>query len=135
METKQMTPVNKGLILALILIAYSIIIYIAIPDMEKQQNLSWVSSVLLIAGIVWACFTYARDMNHNVTFGNVFAHGFKITAVITSLFVVYTILSFTIIFPEIKDKALEAAAQKMEEQGNLSDTQIDQALEFTKKFF
>ena len=41
----------------------------------------------------------------------------------------------TVLFPEMKDKTLEMARQRMEERGNLSDSQIEQGVEFTKKFF
>ena len=40
-----------------------------------------------------------------------------------------------VVFPDRKERALEMARERMEERGNLSDAQIDQGIEFTKKFF
>jgi ammonia channel protein AmtB len=74
-------------------------------------------------------------MNGQVTFGNVFSHGFKMSVVIALLVIVWVVLATTVIFPEMKEKALENAREKMEERGNLSDSQIEQGIEFTKKFF
>ncbi len=134
-EKKIMTPLNKGLILGLIAIVLSVLTQTLIPDLKEQQKYGWISQAILFAGIIWACWSYAKDMNSNVTFGNVFAHGFKTTAVLTSISLVFTILSVTLLFPELKDKALENAREQMTEQGQLNDTQIDQALEMTRKFF
>ncbi len=135
MEKKMLSPLNKGLILSLILIAISVVTYVAIPDMEKQQKFGWINYVIIIGGLIWACITYSKDMNHNVTFGNVFAHGFKVTAIFTCITLVYTILAATLIFPEMKDKALEVARKQMESNDQLNEASIDQALEMTQKFF
>lgn len=135
MEKKMLTPVNKGLILSLISIVFSIVMFVAIPDMEQQQKFSWISYIIIVGGLIWACITYANDMKHNVTFGNVFAHGFKVTAVLASITVIYTVLAVTVIFPEMKDKALDMARKQMETNQDLSESQIDQALEMTQKFF
>lgn len=74
-------------------------------------------------------------MNNQVTFGNVFAHGFKMSAVIAVILIIWSVLSILVIFPEIKEKAIETARQQMEDGGKMSESQIDQALEITRKFF
>jgi hypothetical protein len=135
MENKIMTPATKGLIIGLVLIAVSVLMQLLISDLEKMQKLNWVSFVLIIAAIVWACYSYSKDMNGNVTFGNVFAHGFKTTAVLTIIMVAFTVLSLTILFPEMKEKAIELARTQMEAKGELSESQIDQAVSMTEKFF
>lgn len=134
-EKKPITTIQKGLIIALALIAVSVIVQVMATDLQQQQKYGWVSFGLLIAGIVWACITYAKEKNGNVSFGNVFAHGFQTTAVATCFMVIYTILSVTILFPEMREKAMEVASQQMEEQGQLSEIQMEQALAFTDKFF
>lgn len=130
-----MTPATKGLIIGLVLIAVSVVMQLLISDMEKMQKLNWVSFLLIIVGIVWACFSYGKEMNGNVTFGNVFAHGFKTSAVLTIIMLAYTVLSLTVLFPEMKEKAIELARTQMEAKGELSEAQIDQAVSMTEKFF
>ncbi len=129
-----MSSTTKGLYLGLIVVLLSVLLMVTMT-MQQQQKLSWVSFLIIIAGIIWACIKYAKDMNGNVTFGNVFAHGFKTTAVLTIISILYTILAITIIFPEMKDQALEISRQKMEEQGQLSDSDIDKAVDWTGKYF
>lgn len=135
METKGMTSNFKGLILALIQVVLSITTYVLIEDMQKQQAFGWVTYALIVGGIVWACFTYAKDQDHNVTFGNVFSHGFKVTMVMTLIVLAYSILAITVIFPEMKEKALNVAREQMMKDSKITETQIEQAIEMTKKFF
>jgi hypothetical protein len=132
---KVMSSTTKGIILALIQIVLSVIMQLLITDFAKMQQFSWISYIIIIGGLIWAALSYSKEMNANVTFGNLFAHGFKTTAVMTILVLAYTILSVTILFPEMKDKAMEVARTQMESDGKLSEAQIDQAIGMTQKFF
>jgi hypothetical protein len=132
MENKVTSHLTKGLIISLVLIVISLIAQFT--GNEQATWVSVVSYVLLFAGIIWACISYGKQMNNAVTFGNVFAHGFKTSAVIAVMVIIFTVIFF-LIFPDIKDKAMVLAREKMEEQGNLSDDQIDTALNMTQKFF
>ncbi|SFQ35463.1 DUF4199 domain-containing protein [Parafilimonas terrae] len=133
MENKVTTPQVKGLIISLILIVYGLIIYFV--DGMKHPELSYVQYALFLAGIIWACVTYSNQLNANVTFGNLFAHGFKTTAVITVIVLLYTILAFKVLFPEMIDKSIEMTRQKMEADGKASDSQIDQAISMMREHY
>jgi hypothetical protein len=132
MEKKITTPAIKGIIISLILIVFSLAIQFL--DLSRNKGIGALQFILLIGGIVWSCISYAKQLNGNVTFGNTFAHGFKTTAAVTAITVVYTIVSLKFIMPEAIDIGLEEARKGMEE-GNMSDDQIEQALSMTKKFF
>ncbi len=132
METKVTTPVVKGLIISLILIVFGLVLYFT--DQYMNKTLSYIQYAIILGGIIWGCITYSNQLNNNVTFGNLFAHGFKITAVFTVILVVYTILSLKVLFPEMADKILEQTTAELEKQ-NMSEEQIDQAMSITKKFF
>jgi len=128
-----MTHVQKGLLVSLILIVIGIAGYFT--KLFEQSWFSWASNGILCIAVIWGCITYANQMNGQVTFGNVFAHGFKMSVVVALILIVWVLLAMTVLFPEMKDKTLEMARQRMEERGNLSDSQIEQGVEFTKKFF
>lgn len=132
METKVTTPVVKGLIISLILIVFGLVLYFT--DQYMNKSLGYIQYAIILAGIIWGCTTYSNQLNNNVTFGNLFAHGFKITAVFTVILVVYTVLSLKVLFPEMTDKILEQTTSELEKQ-NMSEEQIDQAMSITKKFF
>lgn len=132
MENKVTTPVVKGLLLSLILIVFGLVLHFTGQSMNK--SLGSIQYVIIVGGIVWGCIVFANQMESNVSFGNIFAHGFKITAVVAVITVVYTILSFKIFFPEMMDLALEETTKQLE-KNNMSQDQIDQTIEMTKKFF
>jgi hypothetical protein len=133
METKVTTPQIKGLIISLVLIVYGLIIYFV--DGMKHPELSYVQYALFLAGIIWACVSYSNQLNANVTFGNLFAHGFKTTAVITVITLIYTVLAFKVLFPEMVDKSIEMTRQKLEASGKVTDSQIDQQTTMMKDHF
>lgn len=134
MEKKVTSNVTKGTVIALILIVLDMVSSFA--DFKYATWYTWIPSLLLIAAIIWACISYANQMENAVTFGNVFAHGFKTSAVVACLVFIYTLLAIFIIFPEMKDKALEMAAIQMDKQGNnMPEETKEQALKFTEKIF
>jgi hypothetical protein len=132
METKIVQPWMKGLILGLITTTYGIALYLM--DLWQNKSLGYVSYVVILGGIIWSCMYYAQQMNGNVTFGNVFAHGFKVTASLIVITVVFTFLEVKIIFPEMVDKIIDIAAKDMDKNKNLNESQIKSALDMTRKF-
>ena len=133
MEKQITTPAVKGIIISLLLIVYGLVLYFT--DQFANKALGYVQYVILIGGIVWACISYAKQMNSDVTFGNVFAHGFKTTAAITAIMCVYTFISMKFLFPDMVDKIIDVARENMQEQNNLDEAQIDKALEMTREYF
>ena len=133
METKVTTPQIKGLIISLILIVYGLIIYFI--DGMRHPELSYVQYAIFIGGIIWACVSYSKQLNANVTFGNLFAHGFKTTAVITVIILIYTVLAFNVLFPDMVDKSIEMTRQKLEASGKATDSQIEQQTTMMKDHF
>lgn len=133
METKVTTPLIKGIIITLILIVFGLIVYFI--DKMKHQELNYIQYVLFLAGIIWSCITYSQQLNANVTFGNLFAHGFKVTAVITALMLVYTVLALNFLFPDIVDKSIEMTRQKLESSGKATDSQIEQQVTMMRDHF
>ena len=131
METKVTTPVIKGLIISMILIVIGLAIYFT--GQVANKSLGYLQYLILFAGILWGCINYAKQLDGNVSFGNVFAHGFKITAVVTVILVLYTVLALTVLFPEMKDKLIEQAELEMEKQ-SMSDSQREQAISMMKNY-
>jgi hypothetical protein len=132
MENKITSHLTKGLIIALVLVVISIIAYFT--GNEQASWVRWGSVLILIGGIIWTCISYGKELNHSVTFGNVFAHGFKTSAVVTVIVIVFTI-AFFLIFPEMVEKQMNLAREEMEKQPNLTDDQLDTAMNISRKFF
>lgn len=133
MEKKITAPWVKGLILALIIIVFSVVMYVT--GQVTNKSLGYIQYLVIIGGLVWACLSFSKENDGNVTFGNVFAHGFKTTAAMTVLVVIYTVLAVKLIFPDMIDLAIEGARTEMEKQGKLTADQVEQGIEMTRKFF
>lgn len=133
MQPKVTSPAIKGIFISLILIVLSMVIYFA--GQSQNKAIQWIQSALFGIGIIWACISFSKQMNGNITFGNAFAHGFKTSAATTAILLTYLFLFLKFIAPSFIDQTLEISRQQMEAQGKLTPDQIDQALTMTKKFF
>lgn len=132
-ENKIMSAQIKGLLIALIVIILGIVGYYTGLGLTTIWY-SWLVNLILLVAIIFACVHYAKQKDGYVTFGNVFLHGFKVSAVITIIMLVYTILAFTVLFPDMKEKIFEMQASQMEKQG-LDDEKMEQATSAMKNFF
>ncbi|MBX2930433.1 MAG: DUF4199 domain-containing protein [Chitinophagaceae bacterium] len=133
METKPISPAVKGLLISLLLIVFGLITYFI--GFGQDKSLQLLQYVILGGGIIWSCIEYAKKLNGNVTFGNTFAHGFKVTAAITGIMALYTFIALKFIMPEMSDLAVEQARKSMMENKQLTAEQVEQAITMTKKFF
>ena len=75
--------------------------------MELQANsyFQWLGYGIFLAGVILSISQYGKQINYNSTFGNYFAHGFKVSALVTLMMIVFLVVFMTV-FPEFKDKAM-----------------------------
>jgi hypothetical protein len=133
MENQVTTHIVKGLILSVISILFSIVIYLF--NLYEMSALSYVNYAVFIGGIVYGGVLYSNQNGHNVTFGNIFAHGFKTTAVVIVITSIYTVLAFKVLFPDMLEKVLDLSRKQMLQNPKMTDEMIEQAMTMTKKFF
>jgi hypothetical protein len=131
MEKKPITHITAGLIIAGVLIVYSMILTFA--DLSGNRTLGFLSLLFLVAGLIYFIMQHGKSVDHTASFGQLFSFGFKATAVTTIIVLAFQVLFF-VVFPEYRDKMEEISREQMYKQG-LSDQQVDQAIEFTKRFF
>ena len=133
MEKQITSHIVKGAILGGISILFSIIIYVF--NLYTTQWLNWLSYAVLIGGIVYGNILFANQNDNKVTFGNIFAHGFKITAVTIVITVLYTVLALYVLFPDMVDKIIELSRTEMLKNPKLTDDMIEQGITMTRKLF
>jgi drug/metabolite transporter (DMT)-like permease len=127
------TPTStKGILIALVLIVLALVTYFL--DLQPNGPLQWVGYAIFLGGIIWSVMSYGKQMDYNSGFGNYFAHGFKVAALVTAIMIIYVIL-FIFIFPDFKEKAIDQARKSMQEKNTLTQEQINAGLELTRKFF
>lgn len=125
MEKKVTSHLTKGLIIGLILIVFSLAVYLL--ELYKQQWIQYIGFVILFGGILWSVISYGKENNYDKSFGNLFAHGFKITALVIILVLAYTVLS-NYIFPEAKEKIMTMAREQALENAKGNEDQVEQGM-------
>lgn len=133
MEKQITSHIIKGAILGGISILFSIIIYVF--NLYTTQWLSYLSYAILVGGIIYGNILFANQNDNNVSFGNIFAHGFKTTAVTIVITVLYTVLALYVLFPDMVDKIIEISRTEMLKNPKLTDEMIEQGIAMTKKLF
>jgi hypothetical protein len=102
-------------------------------NLSAARWTQWVHTAIMFIGVIITCIQFSKLNDGDVTFGSVFANGFRTTAVIAVITVLFSVI-FVLVFPDIKEKALEEARRQMEAQGQ-SDEMIEKALAMTSKMF
>lgn len=128
---KKSTHIIYGFITSIVMIVVGLVLHLA--DLSFEPWAQWVTYAVFFIGILINAFAFSKANHRDVTFGNVFSSGFKASAIITLVMLVWSFISVAI-FPEITERAFERSAEQMTKQG-MSDEQIDEALEMTKKYF
>ncbi|TAL40716.1 MAG: DUF4199 family protein, partial [Chitinophagaceae bacterium] len=125
-EQKPVSHIVAGLIIAAIMVVYSI----GLNFMGLMQNraLGWLGYGIMLVGLIVFINMYGKAKNYQVGFGGLFGYGFKTTAIMALVLVIF-LICFFMIFPEYKDKIMEAARKGMEEGGKMSDEQIERSEE------
>ncbi len=121
------------MILSLIIIVISLIGGFA--HIQFETWFKWLPAIIEIIVIIIFCIQYGKQQTEGVTFGKVFGYGFKVSLVVSVMMVVYTLLSFYVIFPEFTDLSLQQARAAMEAKGTYTEDQIDQGMAMTKEIF
>ena len=132
MEQTITSTTTKGLVIGLILIILALVTYFA--NIQVNGPAQWIGYAVFIGGVVWAVYSYGKQVDYNSTFGNYFAHGFKVAALVTAIMIIYIVVFITL-FPDFKEKALDQAKTAMREKNSMTEEQMTQAMDMTRKFF
>ncbi|MGZ3837813.1 MAG: DUF4199 domain-containing protein [Flavisolibacter sp.] len=131
-QKKSITHLTAGLVIAALIIVFAVVINLL--GLTEQKGLSALQFAIIIGGLIFFVHLYGKSNNYDKSFGDLFAFGFKSTAVFTCIYIIFIVIFF-LVFPDVKEKQLEMARQQMEARGNLTDADIDKAVEITRKFF
>src|ERR1700685_4515529 len=102
MKKKSSDYFVKGLVLSLILMVVDLIGGFA--HLRFETWFRWTSTVIMLVALIVFCIQFGKQQTEGVTFGKVFGYSFKISIVVSVLIVLYTLLSFYVIFPELIDQ-------------------------------
>jgi hypothetical protein len=131
--TTRSAGVRYGVISGVIGIALFVVMTILSISMTEGPG-RWVG--LLITGVlIYFAHKYYKDNGDGyMTIGQGTGIGFWLALVSTAISSVFSYIYMKFIDASFIENAMDEARRKMEEQGNLSDEQIDQAMSITEKF-
>lgn len=129
---KIQTHLKYGLFIGIAIIIVDLILHVS--NLSYETWAQWIMYIPLLIGLILNAQAYAKANNNFVTYGNVFGSCFKACAIVTLIVIVWSFISL-LIFPEAKEKIIELTEKSMTENGKMSDEQIEQSLQMTRKFF
>src|SRR5688572_26767875 len=121
METnKPLSHVKAGLIIAGALVVYSFIIQMM--GLTQNRAVGFLQYAIIIGGLIFFVNKYGKDNNYQLSFGNLFAYGFKSTTVFTIINILFLIVFFAV-FPEFKEQTFDIAREQMQQNPKVSEEQ------------
>jgi hypothetical protein len=125
---------HYGIITGAAMIVLSLILYIA--NLYMNRALGFLSLLLLIGGMAWGTLEYRKTyLNGFISYGKAFSLCFMIGLYAAILSAIYTFVFAEFIYPGFTQELLEKARENMISGGQeMSEQQIETALEWTKKF-
>lgn len=125
------THLMYGLVTAIVMVVLSTVLYVM--NLSFKPGMQYVTYIPFLIGVILNAVAFSKANDANVTYGNVFGSGFKMSALVTIIILVWSFISM-MIFPEMATKGMELARQSMMEK-NMSEEQIDKAMTFMESHF
>ena len=123
-----------GLITGAAMIVFGLILYIS--GQHMNQYLGYFNYLLLIGGMAWGTLEYRKTYTNGfMSFGMAFTSCFMIGLFASILSALYTFVFAQFIYPGFGEEILEKARENMMNSSQqMSDEQLETALEWTRKF-
>lgn len=126
------TWIYYGLITAAIVIVLDLVFYVM--DLPRESYIRFMAILVYIGGLIWAAKSY-RDIHSGglITYGKAFTVSFMTGLFAVFIVSIYTYLFLEFIDPSVIKETLEASENKMLDNPDLTDEQIDQMMEFSAR--
>jgi type IV secretory pathway VirB2 component (pilin) len=121
-----------GLLTGVISVIYSFILLAS--NLEQNTALALLSVIILIGGIFLAHKNFKENNSGFMSYGQGLGIGTLVSLVAGLLGGIFRYVYMEFIDPAAGQRALDQARAKLEEAGNMSDAQIDQAVQMSQRF-
>ncbi|WP_310392310.1 DUF4199 domain-containing protein [Hymenobacter sp.] len=120
-----------GLLTGLVSILFSFVLYVTQSD---QSPVRWLALVILIGAMVLAHNAYKQAQGGFMNYSEGLAIGTVMSGISGVLSTAFSYVYMTFVDPQYMGRAMEITRTKMEEQGQMTDEQIDAAVNMAQKF-
>jgi len=125
------THIPYGAVSAIVMVIIGLVLYIA--GWAFKPGMQYVTNIPFLIGVILNAQAFSKANEGDVSFGQIWSSGFKASAIVAIISLAWLLIA-NFIFPEMKEKGLEIARQSMQAKG-MADDKIDQALDYTKKYY
>lgn len=133
MEKKPITPVAAGLIIGLATIVLFLIYYFT-GLIFQQGIVVWLPLFVYVVLIVVFISMWSNAKNNFVTFGSCFGFGFRTVCIAALVSLLFTLV-FIYLSPDYKDQMLRMMKDRMRENKQATDDQIDAGMNMITSHF
>lgn len=127
---QKITPLIKGLITGLLMIATVTILFYA--QKNADYRLQYLIYIFYALGIIWTLIAHSKSASFTGTFGNLFLQGFRCFIVVTLLMVMF-IAGFNMAHPEFKEEMAVSYKDQLIKEADKTPLQIDTEITTFKK--
>ena len=126
---------NYGLILGLASVALAVILYVTNSLLDQNWMTGVVSFLIMIGVIVYALSAYKKANGGFMSLSQALKVGLAVAVIGALIGAIYNFIFMSYIEPNFVDLIMEKQRQTMmESQPNMSEEQINQAMEMGRKF-
>jgi len=129
-----MNGLTWGIVAGVLMILYSLILYLM--DQNLNSSINWIGYLFLLGAMIWGALEYRKKLPGGyMSYGKAFSASFMIILFAAILAGIYSYLFFQVIAPEAVQDVYEISRQQaMERSPQLSDEQIDEAMQMSSFF-
>ncbi len=126
------SSLTSGIYIGIVLILVSVVLYVAGLTFETwAQYVTW---PILILGAIYAQINYKKSLGGEMTYGQALGAGVLALIFASVLSSIYAYLLYTVIDPSLVDQIRIVTEQRLVEQGNIPEEQLDQVIEMSMRF-
>ena len=132
---QQKTHIQKGLLIAAILILFKVITHFTHTSFAEWTV--FVFGLIILLGVLISVVLHKNENNSIGKFTELFSYGFKVTAVITCIYFLFIFLETKLFFPNYIHERLLRSIEQIKQSGIIDqktfDENIEQSMELGKK--
>lgn len=127
--------INYGVLLGVISVLFNVILYVMNMHVQPHWSVSLIGFILFVVIIVLALKAFKKENGGFMKLVEALKIGLGIALISAIIGVIYTYVLINFLDPTYLDQLMSAQQDAMIEQNpNMTQEQIDQAMEFSKKF-
>lgn len=124
---QQKTHIQKGLVIAAILIIFK-----AITHFTHTSFAEWtvfVFGLIIVLSVAISVQLYKKENNIDFKFTELFSYGFKVTAVIASIYFIFIFLETKLFFPDYINERLLKSIEQIKQSGLIDQKTFEENVE------